>query len=289
VKKATITDVADLAGCSVGTVSAVINGKETVRRETKQRVLKAINQLNFRPTSSAKNLKSGKFGKSIGIVIRALISPFYSEIALGAKEYAIEKGYSLLIQSSEGSHEQEIKAIENLLEKGVQGSVIAPVISENTEIDHLFYLKNINFPFVLLEAINGIQANVVSIDSFSATQQVVQYLVESGYERIIYFAGHYPSSHMKKRTEGFRRGIAESSIVLSDSLIIPTGNTYQEGFTKGLEYFQNRKNKYPMAVVCYNDFVALGLQAALNQLKIKIPDEVAIVGYDDIGYLFFLF
>jgi DNA-binding LacI/PurR family transcriptional regulator len=186
--------------------------------------------------------------------------------------------------TSEGSHEQEIKAVENLLEKGVQGSIIAPIVTEQAEIDHLFYLKSINFPFVLMEEISGIQANVVSIDSFSATQKVVRHLVDAGYERIIYFAGHYPSSHTQKRIEGFRRGIGESSIVLSDSLIVSAGTTFQNGYSKGMEYFQSTRLEYPMAVVCYNDLVALGLHSALTQLNIKVPDQVAIVGYDDIEF-----
>lgn len=283
-KNATIADVARLAGCSVGTASAVINGQKSVRQATQQKVLAAITQLNYRPTTSAKSLKSGKLSRSIGIVIRALISPIYSEIALGAKEYASEKGYTLFIVSSERCHDQEKQAVENLFEKGVQGAIIAPVITGESEIDHLFHLKNMNFPFVLLEEVKGIQANVVSIDSFSATRQVVQYLVESGYERIIYFAGQSPSSHTYERIEGFRRGIGESPLVLDDSLIVPAGGTFKEGLTKGLEYFQDFEGDYPMAVVCYNDLVALGLQAALMQLNIRIPDEVAIVGYDNIEF-----
>jgi LacI family transcriptional regulator/LacI family repressor for deo operon, udp, cdd, tsx, nupC, and nupG len=284
-KKPTISDVAKLAGCSVGTVSAVINGKDTVRRETRQKVHIAINQLNFRPTSSAKNLKSGIVGRSVGIIIRDLVSPFYSEIAMGAKEYASEKGYSLFIMTSESSHEKEIEAIDNLLEKGVQGSIISPVITEKAEIDHFFYLKSINFPFVLMANVSGLQANVVSIDGFSATRKVVQHLVESGYERIVYFAGLYPSAHTRERREGFRRGIGESPLVLSDDMIFPAGNTFKEGLAKGLEFFRNRKNmEFPLAVVCYNDLVALGLHSALTQLGIMVPEEVAIVGYDDIVF-----
>ncbi len=283
-KKVTIVDVARAAGCSVGTVSAVINGRKTVRRTTQQKVYAAINQLNYRPMTSAKNLKSGKLGRSIAIVIRALISPFYSEIALGAKAYADENGYTLFIVSSEGSHVQEKQAVEDLYEKGFQGAIIAPVITMDTEIDHFFELRAMNFPFVLLDKVKGIQANEVIIDNFSATRQVVQYLVKSGYERIIYFAGQPIASHIYERIEGFRRGIGESPLVLDDSFILPVGGRFQDGLTKGIEFFQKTEQRYPMAVVCYNDLVALGLQAALTQLNIKVPDDVAIVGYDDIEF-----
>ena len=282
--KVTIADVAKKAGCSMGTVSAVINGRLSVRPSTRQSVLNAIKELNFRPASSAKNLKSRESGqKSIGLVIRELDNPFYTDIALGVKECADANGYTLLISSSEGCHEHEECIVDMLSRKGISGAIIAPVLDGNSEIEHLFRLKMVNFPFVLLEEVKGIQANVVCIDNISATKQIVKYLADSGYDRIIHFSGPTHASHTYERIDGFRRGFSESRLVFDDSLVVPVGAHFQDGLTKGLEYFQESGHRqYPLAVVCYNDLVAWGLLSALSQLKIDVPDQVAIVGNDDI-------
>ena len=284
-KKVTITDVAQRAGCSTGTVSAVLNARNSVKLSTRENVLTAMKELNFRPTGQAKSLKSKDPGKSIGLVIRALDNPFYTDIASGVKQYANTKGYTLFILSSEGQHSDEERAVDLLLRKDISGAIIAPVLDGNSEIVHLFKLKMVNFPFVLLEEVKGIQANVVSIDNISATKQVVKYLVDSGYDRIIHFSGPQHASHTYERIDGFRRAFSESRLVYSDSLIIPVGGRFQDGLNKGLEYFEKiEQSQYPMAVVCFNDLVALGLLSALFQLKIKVPDEVAIVGNDDIEF-----
>jgi len=284
-KKVTITDVAKKAGCSTGTVSAVLNGRNSVKASTREAVLSVMKELNFRPTGQAKNLKSKINTKSIGLVIRGLDNPFYTDIASGVKEYANSKGYLVFIASSEGVHADEERAVNLLLSKDINGAIIAPVLDGNSEIEHLFRLKMVNFPFVLLEEVKGILANVVSIDNVAATKQVVKYLVDSGYKRIIHFSGPEHASHTHERMDGFRRAFSESRLIYNDSLIVHVGERFQDGIQKGLEYFQNKgRDQYPIAVVCFNDLVALGLLSALIQLNIQVPEEVAIVGNDNIEF-----
>jgi DNA-binding LacI/PurR family transcriptional regulator len=283
--KVTITEVAQKAGCSTGTVSAVINGRLSVKPSTRETVLSAIKELNFRPVGRAKNLKAKDSTRSIGLVIREMENPFYTDIALGVKEYADANGYIVLLSSSEGRHQQEELIVDLLSRKDISGAIIAPVLDGSSEIEHLFKLKMLNFPFVLLEEVKGIKANVVSIDNISATKKVVKYLVNSGYDRIIHFSGPSHASHTYERIDGFRRAFSESRLVYDESLIICVGAHFNDGFNKGLEYFKSLdRSQYPMAVVCYNDLVALGLLSALCQLNINVPDEVAIVGNDDIDF-----
>ena len=284
-KKVTIDDVAKRAGVSKGTVSAVINEKTTVSAESRKAVLSAMKELNFRPRGSARNLKNASTEPNIGLLMRELDNPFYTAIALGVIEYAKSKGYLVLIASSEGDHTYEEMITRSFSSKDIKGAIIAPVLEGTAEIEHLFRLKMINFPFVLLENVKGIQANVVSIDNLKAMNKAVKYLIDNGHSRIVHFAGPKHASHTYERIAGFRRAYSESHYAFNNDMIISTGAHFEEGYKKCLEYFHGRRREdFPSAIVCYNDLVALGVIAALGELGIRIPEEISVVGNDDIPF-----
>jgi LacI family transcriptional regulator/LacI family repressor for deo operon, udp, cdd, tsx, nupC, and nupG len=284
-KRITIIDVAKRAGVSKGTVSLVINDKNTVKPETRDHILEVMKELNFRPMGVARDLRNGNQIRSIGIIIKDLNYPFYTSIATGVKEYANGKGYSVIVTSSENDHECEKKFTHLFSTKDIKGAIIAPMIDGTTEIEHLFKLKMINYPFVLLEDVQGIQANVVAIDNLKAIKKAVKYLIDSGHTRIVHFAGPPHSSHTKERIEGFRHAFSESPLVFNKNMIIPVGSRHEESFGNTLEYFRNRSRKdYPTAIVCFNDQQALAVMTALKQLNIRVPDDISIVGNDDIYY-----
>lgn len=284
--KVTIDDVARRAGVSKGTVSAVINGKNTVHLETRQAVLGAMKELNYRPRGSARNLKNPTTGSaSIGLLVRELDNPFYTGIALGVMEHANSKGYFVLIASSEGDHTYEEKITQSFSGKDIKGAIIAPVLEGTAEIEHLFRLKMINFPFVLLENVKGIQANVVSIDNIQAMKDAMKYLIDNGHSKIMHFAGPRHASHTYERIDGFRRAYSESHFAFNSDMIIPAGAHLEDGHRTCLEFFKNRRREdFPTAIICYNDLVALGVMAALTEMNINVPGEVSVVGNDDIPF-----
>jgi LacI family transcriptional regulator len=284
-KRITIEDVADHAGVSKGTVSAVINGKNSVKPATRDHILEVMKELNFRPKGMARNLKNRTLDKSIGIIIKDLNYPFYTSIASGAIEYANTKGYSVVVTSSKDNHECEKKLSHLFSTKDIKGAIIAPVVEGKSEIEHLFKLKMINYPFVLLEDVKGIQANVVAIDNIKAIKKAVKYLIESGHTRIVHFAGPPQSSHTQERIEGFRHAFSESPLVFHSDLIVSIGSHYDESHTKSLEYFMNKnRSDYPTAVVCFNDLQALAVMSALKELNVNVPQDISIIGNDDIYY-----
>lgn len=284
-KRITIVDVADKAGVSKGTVSAVINAKNSVKPETREHILGVMKEMNYRPKDVARNLKNGNHDKSIGIIIKDLNYPFYTSIATGVKEYANSKCYSVFITSSENDHESEKRFSHLFSTKSVKGTIIAPIVEGNAEIEHLFKLKMINYPFVLLEDVKGIQANVVAIDNLKAIKKAVKYLIDSGHTKIVHFAGPPQSSHTQERIEGFRHAYSESPLIFSKNMIVSVGSNYDDSFNKTIEYFKNINiEDYPTAIVCFNDQQALGVMMALRELEIKVPDDISIVGNDDIYY-----
>ena len=236
-KKITIEDVAKHTGVSKGTVSAVINAKNTVKAVTRNHVLEGMKELHYRPKGVARNLKNSRQDKSIGIIIKDLSYPLYTSIALGAKKYANSKGYSIVISSSENDHECEKKFSHLFSSKDIKGAIIAPIVEGDAEIEHLFKLKMINYPFVLLEDVRGIQANVVAIDNIKAMKKAVKYLIDNGHKKIVHFAGPAQSTHTQERIEGFRHAFSERTLVFNRNLIVHIGSQYEESHAKTLEYF----------------------------------------------------
>ena len=284
-KKITIDDVAKKAGVSKGTVSAVINAKTTVKPETRDMILEIMKELNFRPKGIARNLKNDSSEKSIGVIIKDINYPFYTSIVSGIKENANDKGYSVIITSSENNHESEKRFSHLFSTKDIKGAIIAPIVEGTSEIEHLFKLKMINYPFVLLEDVKGIQANVVAINNIQAIKKAVKYLIDNGHTKIVHFAGPEHSSHTQERIEGFRYAFSERTLVFKKDMIVPIGSKEDESYENTIKYFKTlNKEDYPTAIVCFNDQQALGVMMALRDLQIKVPDDISIVGNDDISY-----
>jgi DNA-binding LacI/PurR family transcriptional regulator len=284
-KKITIVDVAKRAGVSKATVSAVINARKSVKPATRDHILNLMKELNFRPKGVARNLKNNFQDKSIGLIIKDLGYHFYTSIAAGVKEYANSKGYSVIISSSDDNHECEKRLTHLFSAKDIKGTIIAPIVDSKAEIEHLFKLKMINYPFVLLEDVKGIQANVVAIDNLNAIKKAVKYLIDNGHKKIVHFAGPPQSSHAQERIQGFWHAFSESHLIFNKDMIVSVGSHYEESFNKTKEYFKNKKcEEFPTAIVCFNDQQALAVMMALRELNIRVPDDISIVGNDDIYY-----
>lgn len=285
----TIQDVADRAGVSKATVSAVINDKHTVRASTRATVLEAIRDLNYRPRAAARQRLSTEKMRFVGFVLREIGNPYYGEIITGADSFLREHGYITLVAASEGNFEAEQRITRLFTHKDVDGILLTPAMNEDTDLSHIFELKRHNVSFVLLEEIRGIQANLVDVDNVHGAKQAVLHLMELGHRHIIHFAGPEYSLHSEERVDGVRRAYSESELAFCDRLVVPAGDSLENGYRTGLEYFsQCLGGDCPTAVTCYNDLVALGLSRALEELGLQVPEDVSVVGYDDLKLLEYL-
>ena len=150
VDETTIQDIAKSAGVSKATVSAVLNSKNTARPSTREKILQVAEALHYHPKTMVGIPKYGDAERVIGIIVKELNYPFYTTIAEGATEYANSKGYSLIVASSDYNHEREKKFTRLFSAKGIKGTIIAPLIEGNSEIEHLLKLQMSKYPFVLL-------------------------------------------------------------------------------------------------------------------------------------------
>lgn len=285
----TIQDVADLAGVSKATVSAVLNDKGTVKETTRAEVLDAIRQLNYRPRPAARRRLVSEGLRSVGFVLREIANPYYAEIITGAESYLRERGYITLVAASEGDFKAEQGIINLFTLKDVDGILLTPVLDNETDLSHIFDLKRRNVSFVLLEEIRGIQANLVDVDNIEGAKAAARHLIDLGHVHIVHFAGPEYSLHSEERVDGVRSAYSESQLVFSGSLVVPAGDSLEDGYRTGLRYFRERPpNDRATAVTCYNDLVALGVCHALEELGLRVPEDVSVVGYDDLQILDYL-
>lgn len=282
-KHTTIVDVADRAGVSKATVSAVLNDKGTVKNSTRKEVLTAIEELNYRPSASARRQFRSDENQSIGLVIKEADNPYYADVTEGIRNFATEKGYTLLTASSEGVYKAEKRIVELYTAQEVDGLIITPVLDEEADLSHIFELKRRNVPFVLLEEVRGLQASLIDIDNVAASRNAVKYLIDGGHERIVHFAGPRYSMHSEERVQGVRQAFSESHLIFSNDLVIEAGARLEDGYRMGLEHFEGLgTDERPTAVTCYNDLVAVGLLRALYDLGLRVPEDVSVIGCDNL-------
>jgi LacI family transcriptional regulator len=259
-----------------------------VRDSTRDRVRAAIDALNYRraPVSGAAAVRQGR---CLALVIKEIDNPYYGEIISAARAQAQLKGYTLLVVSSEGEYDAERRAVDLLQAKDVDGLIVTPVLDEHADLSHLFELKRRNFPFVLLEEVRGVQASLVDVDNVEGSRVAVAHLIDQGHVRIAHFAGPSYSTHSMQRVDGVHRACSASRLIFNADDVVPAGAHLDDGYRCGLEYFRGRSaSNRPTAVTCYNDLVALGLCRALAELGLRVPEDVSVVGFDDIGLLGYL-
>jgi LacI family transcriptional regulator/LacI family repressor for deo operon, udp, cdd, tsx, nupC, and nupG len=288
----TISDVARSAGVSKATVSAVLNDSGPVSPELRLRVLNAVEALNYRPTRGPA-ARAGE-GRSIGVLVKELDNPYFASVVAGLRAHAQSQGYALLVASSERDAADERQAVALLTAGEVAGLVVTPVLDERADLSHLFELRRRNIPFVLLGGVRGVPASQVTVDSQSGARAAAEHLIALGHERLVHFAGPPSSTQAGERAEGVRSACAAARLRFTDEDVIPAGAHLHDGHRAALAYFAAPGGgpvpaaTRPTAVTCFNDLVAVGACRALAELGLRVPDDVSVVGYDDIPLLEYL-
>ena len=278
----TIDDVARMADVSKATVSAVLNDRPGISSHTREKVLHIVKKLNYRPNQIARSLSIQKT-KSIGLVIKEIDNPFYAKIMKGVFDKCSDSGYTVLLGSSELTPAQEIKSIETLINQRVDGLIISPLQSAAYDFSYLADLIKNRYPFVTLGSIINYQTNVVEINNVKAAYKAVSYLIQQKHSRIAYFAGPALSAHSFDRLEGYKNALIENNLPVAEDLVIPVGSNIEDGKRAGEDIF-TRSSAYPSAVFCYNDLVAIGLIDSLFDAGIRVPEDVSVIGFDDIDF-----
>jgi len=281
----TIGDIARLAGVSRATVSGVLNNSPTVNKKTYERVLAIIKEHNYKPNEIARALALNQTGL-IGLIVKDISNPLYSKIALGVEQVCDENGYSMIISNTHVDWNRQEKNINILKRRRVDGLIIFPLQRGHT-LQDFHDLISEKYPFVLLAELPDINADIVRADDETGAYNATIHLIKQGAQKIAFISGPESSYASDRRLSGYKRALMEQNLTFSGDLVRQGGWRLEDGYNAGLNLF-NDKIECPDAIFCYNDSVAIGLIRALTEKGKTIPQDVAVVGFDDSGVSSFL-
>ena len=281
---ASIKDVAALAGVSIGTVSNVLNRPDQVRASTRRKVEQAIAELGFVPNGSARQLKAGR-SRVVAYVALDAANPFFTDVARGVEETIRRHGLSLFLCNSDQDPDREDGYLRDLAELRARGVLITAVDPANPRIAHL---RTRGIPLVFVDRLlRGLHPEwcAVGVDDVEGGDLAVEHLVERGHQRVAFIGGPNSIPQVADRQSGAARALARAGLEVDALTVIPTaGLTFADGRLAGEKLLGIPARRRPTAAFCANDLVAVGLLQHLTQQGVGVPDDMAIVGYDDIEY-----
>ena len=278
---ATIRDVARLAGVSAGTVSNVLNRPSYVSADTRAKVMSAIEELEFIPDQSSRQFRPGRT-RTIGIVAANLHHPFFVDVALGAEQLSRELGLGVVICNSAYDAVRESQNLDLLVQQKVQGIIISPVDENSSRLD---MLRDRGVPMVFVDRV-GDDRNCwsVVVDDRTGGGLGAQHLVASGHRRIAFLGHPERSPKVRQRYLGAREVINRAPGDITLELLAAESWTVDAGRAAGALIAARPRDKRPSAVLCANDMLALGLTQAVIHAGLRVPEDLAIVGYDDLEW-----
>lgn len=275
-----VKEVARHAGVSVGTVSNVLNRPDVVAPATRQRVLDAIDRLGFVRNEAARQLRSGH-SKTVGLVVLDVANPFFTDVARGAETAADAHGSTVILCNSAEDPEREARHLAMLEELRVQGVLITPVDIANPHIDRLLSL---DIPVVFVDRASGQRHRCsVAVDDQWGGLIAVRHLLGYGHRHIGFVGGPFHIRQVADRHRGAERALAEQEGARM-TLFKTASLTVTEGRQTAEHLLALADDQRPSAVFCANDLVAIGVLQAVVQSGQRVPEDLAIVGYDDIEF-----
>lgn len=277
---ATIKDVAKMAEVSISTVSRVINDSKPVSPEARRRVLRAIDDLGYKPNEIARSLVTKK-SNLIGIIVDDIGNSYVSQIVRGIEEVGRMYNYDIVLCSSYGSEETELRFIQLLMQKQVEGIIIVSEIA-TTKIAEI--INKYKVPFVYLNRFYDIlKTPTVTIDNELASAMIVNHLIELGHKNILYVTQDkdIDITVEKYKVKGYTEAIEKAG--LKPLLHSASGYKISDGYNLGQELIDKIKDQEITAVYCCQDEVSIGLINYLYDNNINVPEDISIVGYGDIG------
>ena len=277
-----VKDVARSAGVSLGTVSNVMNRPEVVSPSTRERVERAMAELGFVRNESARQLRAGT-SRTLAYVMLDGSNPFFHDVAQGIELAAEDADLSLFICNSNGRAEREELHLDRLMQQRVQGILITPV---NPEAPYLAEISRRGIPMVIVDRVGvGGEFCSVAVDDVLGGRIAVEHLAEQGHTRVAVVGGPESIGQVRERLEGARQIWAELGLPPEDLIYLPTAAlTVAEGRSAGERLAGIPARRRPTAAFCANDLLALGLLQQTIGAGLRVPEELAIVGFDDIEF-----
>jgi len=278
--RVTLKQIAEEVGVSVMTVSRALNNRSNVDENTREKVVKVANRLGYRPNYIAKSLVTNKT-YTIGVVVPEISHSFFPEIIRGIEEIMQKKNYQLILMHSEENERREKEAIDTLEAKRVDGILISMAETVNSFEQYRRLIKS-EHPVVFYDrCARDIGATCVSVNDEESQKMITQHLIDHGYQKIAYLSGPIDVAIGKDRYSGFLKAMHENGLEVRDEWIVQSGFQETGGYEAMSKLLSLPKEMRPRAVAAVNDPAAFGAMQAIYDHNLRIPEDVAIVGFSD--------
>ena len=276
----TIADVARLAGVSKTTVSHAISGKRPVAPATRERITQIIAELGFRPNALARSLRMQRT-QMIALIIPDITDPYYPALARGLQDTLASYGYYAILCNTDGEWHQEHEFIANAIQRQVDGIILSSLCTRNENIQQLVE-NSVAFVSIGPSTCHP-NTDHITTDDQTGAMHATRYLLQQGHQRIGFIGGSSKQIHSGARFAGYCKALEEAHLSIDEALIVEgdfkrTGG--QQAFCTLIQRFDAATR--PTAIFCANDLMAIGALDVARQLGMKIPNDLAIIGYDDI-------
>ncbi|GAP39568.1 LacI family DNA-binding transcriptional regulator [Flexilinea flocculi] len=272
-----INDIAKLAGVSTATVSRVLNNKNCVDPNTRDKILKIVNDHNFQPNMIAKGLASQKT-YTIGVAIPDIVNPFYPEVFRGIEDISSVYGYMTIYLNTDYDVMTERKALSLLRNGRVDGLIVA---LSNRVIDECIAMVSMQYPIVMFgQLMDEVKCPKVGCNNFSSAYTITEYLINSGHKKIAHIAGHKETYTGIQRINGYLSAMENYRLRVEPEWIVSTNYFKNDAYIKTKELIDNKVDI--TAIFAANDSMVVGCYKAILEAGLKIPDDISFVGHDDI-------
>ena len=277
--RVSIKDIAKIANVSHSTVSRALSDSPLISTKTKARIQRLAREMGYTPDAIARSLVTQQT-RTVGLVVTTITDPWAAEVVQGIEDSAHESGYSVILSSSASEPERELAAVEMLRSKRVDALIVT---SSRVGALYLKHLERIGVPVVLVNNHNrqsGRYTFSVSVDNQHGGHLATNHLIQRGHRRIAYISGPADHSDDADRLTGYRQALEENGLAF-DPILVISGNGRLDGGEQALRTLIGLGDP-PTAVFCYNDLTAIGLLSAARREDLSVPDDLAVVGFDDI-------
>lgn len=276
---ATILDVAERAGVSATTVSHVINDTRYVSEGTRERVLEAIEELNYRPNILARSLRRRET-KTLGILIPDNANLFFAEMVRGIEDTVFDEGYTALLGNSDGDHDKELNYLDLFINKQVDGVVLVAAAAKSDASVEVLSRASVSAVIVDRE-IEPERMDSVLADNLGGGYAATHHLLDLGHRRIGCITGPSQVTPSAHRVTGYRKALAEVGVPFDSDLIIAGDFRHTGGYRAAKTLLT--MDVPPTAIFACNDMMALGVLGAANELSVNMPEALSLIGFDDIA------
>ena len=274
-RRATIRDVADAAGVSVGSVSNVLNGNLHVREATETKIRKAIATLEYRPSVLARGMRT-RATHAIGFIVNDISNPLYSGIVKASEKILKQQGYYMLLMNSENRIANELELLASLNSGRVDA--VVSTVSDERDRELLRALERLDTPLVLLDRNMDIAADTVQIDYSPGVSKAVNYLSDLGHSRIALICAGDEIHPGREFVRGFVNAMRDKNLPLREGLVYSGSLSMDYGYQSVLRACADSR---PSAIIAGGNRIFSGVLRALNQLRLKAPDDVSVIACDD--------